>query len=571
MHARSGRFPWARWRRLPAVAGLAAAIPLAAVLAASPASSQAGASAQAAQVNGRAAGADGGLIVSTEDGTLRGRHAEGVDQFLGVRYAAPPAGALRWQAPQPVQPWSGVRDATSYGHRCPQLASGNGPRKDTEDCLFLNVFAPAGGPGRTPAHHPAGPGLPVLVMIHGGGLLNGAGDQHDGSLIVRTDHIIVVSINYRLGVFGFLDVPGLGTSALTANGNFGLLDQEAALRWVHRNIARFGGNPGRVTIAGESAGGWSVCALMTSPLARGLFRGAISESGSCPSRTPAQARSAGLAFAAQAGCADAATAASCLRNTPESALLTASASYTAQFTSGGPDLPLPPATAVADGDYARVPLLMGTNHDEGRTFTQGFASYTERQYVQFVDQSYGAQAPAILQRYPWSAYPSPYTASYAIGAIWTDSGFLAGIGGCPTQNLAAQFARRTPTFFYQFDDRHAPALNQLLPGYRWGAGHAMELAYLWPSFGNGTSLYDQLTPAQLQLSHQMIVWWGAFTRLGVPEAAGQPFWPPYTSGQLMSLRPGGQSAAIPAATFAAEHQCGFWNAQGAQAQARAAS
>ena len=170
---------------------------------------------------------------------------------------------------------------------------------------------------------------------------------------------------------------------------------------------------------------------MTSPLARGLFRGAISESGSCPSQTPAQAQSAGLAFAAQAGCPDAATAASCLRNMPESALLTASANYSPMFTSGGPELPLPPLTAVKEGDYARVPLLMGTNHDEGRTFTQGFASYTEQQYVQFVDQSYGAQAPAILQRYPWSAYPSPYTASYAIGAIWTDSGFLDGIGGCP--------------------------------------------------------------------------------------------------------------------------------------------
>jgi carboxylesterase type B len=567
MHAKSGRFPWTRWRSLSAVAGLAAAILLAAVLAAPPALTQAGASAQAAQ----AAGGNGGLIVSTEDGMLRGQHAEGVDQFLGLRYAAPPVGALRWQAPQPVQPWSGVRDATSYGHRCPQLASGNGPREDTEDCLFLNVFAPADGPGRAAAQDGAGRGLPVLVMIHGGGLLNGAGDQHDGSLIVRTDHIIVVSLNYRLGVFGFLDVPGLGTSALTANGNFGLLDQEAALRWVHRNIARFGGNPGQVTIAGESAGGWSVCALMTSPLARGLFRGAISESGSCPSQTPAQAQSAGLAFAAQAGCTDAAAAASCLRNTPESALLTASASYSAQFTSGGPDLPLPPLTAVADGDYAKVPLLMGTNHDEGRTFTQGFASYTEQQYVQFVDQSYGALAPAILQHYPWSAYPSPYSASYAIGAIWTDSGFVSGIGGCPTQNLAAQFASRTPTFFYQFDDRHAPALNNLLPGYQWGAGHAMELAYLWPSFGNGTSLYDQLTPAQLQLSHQMIVWWGAFTRLGVPEAPGQPSWPAYTSRQLMSLRPGGQSRTIPAATFAAQHQCGFWNAQAAQVPGRAAS
>ena len=394
------------------------------------------------------------------------------------------------------------------------------------------------------------------------GWLNGAGDQHDGSLIVNTDHIIVVSINYRLGVFGFLDVPGLGTTARTANGNYGLLDQEAALRWVHRNIARFGGNPDQVTIAGESAGGWSVCALMTSPLARGLFRGAISESGSCPSQTPAQARSAGLAFAAQAGCADAATAASCLRNTPESTLLTASASYSAQFTSGGPELPLPPRTAVADGDYARIPLLMGTNHDEGRTFTQGFASGTEQRVRPVRGPELrrgGPRDPAALSV---ELLPQPvHRLVRHRGDLDRQRLYRPGSAGAPPRTWLLTFASRTPTFFYQFDDRHAPALNNLLPGYQWGAGHAMELAYLWPSFGNGTSLYDQLTPAQLELSHQMIVWWGAFTRLGALDAPGQPSWPAYTSRQLMSLRPGGQSRTIPAATFAAEHQCGFWNAQ----------
>ena len=427
MRTTAGGSGQSRWRRIPAAATVAAFI----AFMASPTAAAAAAPSHRS-----------GLIVPTVDGKLQGKHAEGIDQFLGVPYAAPPVGALRWQAPQPAQPWHGVRSATSYGNRCPQLASGNGPREDTEDCLFLNVFTPSDTHGR---------GLPVLVMIHGGGLVNGAGDQHDGSLIVNTDHIVVVSFNYRLGVFGFLDVPGLGTSPLTANGNYGLLDQMAALRWVQRNIAAFGGDPRRVTIAGESAG-------------------------------------------------------------------------------------------------------------EGRTFTQGLASLTQQQYIQFAGQLYGSLAPAILQRYPWSAFPGPYTAAYAIGAIWTDSGFLTGIGGCPTQNLAARFASTTQTFFYQFDDRHAPGLNHNLPGYQWGAGHAMELAYLWPSFNNGFSLYDLLTPAQLQLSHQMIVWWGAFTRLGAPEAPGQPLWPTYTSGRLMSLRPGDQSRTITAAMFGAEHQCAFWNA-----------
>jgi carboxylesterase type B len=501
------------------------------------------------------AGHGNGLIVATDRGLVEGAYAEGTDQFLGVPYAAPPVGALRWAAPQPAPRWPGVRQATSYGGRCAQLASGNGPQVDNENCLFANVYTPPGVSG-----HGHGAGLPVLVMIHGGGLTTGAGDQHDGSLIVTTDHIIVVSINYRLGPFGFLDVPGLGTTASTANGNFGLLDQEAALRWVQRNIGAFGGNPAKVTIAGESAGGWSDCALLTSPPARGLFRAVIMESGSCASQSPAAAEVASLAFAKQAGCQDPATAAACLRALPETTLLGASASYQPEFTYGGPELPVADASAVAAGDYDHVPVLMGTNHDEGRTFSQGLTGLTEAQADALVSSEYGSRAPAILARYPWSSYAATYTAAYMIGDIWTDSGFLTGIGGCPTQNLASQFAATTRTYFYQFDDLHAPGLNNDHPGYQWGAGHAMELAYLWPSFTNGYSLYDLLTPAQLELSRQMVRYWGAFVTTGRPEVPGQPAWPRYSSGQLMSLRPGSQTQAISAATFGAEHQCSFWDA-----------
>ena len=501
------------------------------------------------------AGQGNGPIVATDRGLVEGAYAAGTDQFLGVPYAAPPAGALRWAAPQPAPRWQGVRQATSYGGRCAQLASGNGPRVDNENCLFVNVYTPPGVDRRS-----RGGGLPVLVMIHGGGLTTGAGDQHDGSLIVTTDHIIVVSINYRLGPFGFLDLPGPGTTASTANGNFGLLDQEAALRWVQRNIGAFGGNAAKVTIAGESAGGWSDCALLTSPPARGLFRGVIMESGSCASQSPATAQAASLAFAKQAGCQNPATAAACLRALPEQTLLDASASYQPEFTYGGPELPAADASAVAAGDYDHVPVLMGTNHDEGRTFSQGLTGLTEAQADALISSQYGPRAPAIIARYPWSSYPSPYTAAYMIGDIWTDSGFLTGIGGCPTQNLATQFAATTRTYFYQFDDLHAPGLNNNQPGYQWGAGHAMELAYLWPSFNNGYSLYDELTPPQLELSQQMVRYWGAFVAAGRPEVPGQPAWPRYSSGQLMSLRPGGQTQTIGAATFGAEHQCSFWAA-----------
>jgi len=304
-----------------------------------------------------------------------------------------------------------------------------------------------------------------------------------------------------------------------------------------------------------------VCALLTSPLIRGDFHAAIMESGSCPSLSPARARAAGLAFAKQAGCPHAATAAACLRARPEAKLLDASASYSPEFAYGGPDLPVPVAQAVATGHYARVPLLIGDNHDEGRTFSQGLTGLTREQYRALVAQLYGSSlAPAILARYPWSSYPHPYTAAYAIGDIWTDSGYVTGIGGCPNQNLAAEFASSTRTFFYQFDDLHAPGLNRDHPGYHWGAGHAMELAYLWPSFNNGYSLYDLLTRKQLELSGQMVRYWGAFTAFGAPEVPGQPRWPDYSSGRLMSLRPGDQTRTITAAAYGAEHKCAFWNA-----------
>ncbi|MGH3251634.1 MAG: carboxylesterase family protein, partial [Trebonia sp.] len=335
-------------RRIAAGLLLAASALVAGVTAAAPAASASTASASTASANTGSAHGGHGLIVRTDKGLIEGTHAEGTDQFLGVPYAAPPAGALRWAAPQPAPRWPGVRQATSYGGRCAQLASGNGPRVDNENCLYLNVYTPPGSDGRG-----RDGGLPVLVMIHGGGLTTGAGDQHDGSLIVTTDHIIVVSINYRLGPFGFLDLPGLAATASTANGNFGLLDQEAALRWVQRNIGAFGGNPAKVTIAGESAGGWSDCALLASPPASGLFRGVIMESGSCASQSPATAQAASLAFAKAAGCADAATAVPCLRALPEATLLSASASYQPGFTYGGPELPVADALAVASGHYNR--------------------------------------------------------------------------------------------------------------------------------------------------------------------------------------------------------------------------
>src|SRR4051812_16586323 len=246
---------------------------------------------------------DDPLVVHTDKGAVRGfQEARGVDAFLGIRYAAAPVGDLRWRPPQPAAAWSGVQDATKFGNTCPATASTNGPRSETEDCLFVNVWRPS-----TVTRKRA-----VYVFIHGGGLLNGSSNQADMTDIVQRTGAVGVSFNYRLGVFGFLSVPGL-TAEGGESGNYGLMDQQAALRWVQNNIAAFGGRPNAVTVGGESAGGWSVCMQLVSPGSAGLFSKAMMQSGSCPSRTQAVAEAAGTNVAGAVGCSDAATQVACLR------------------------------------------------------------------------------------------------------------------------------------------------------------------------------------------------------------------------------------------------------------------
>jgi carboxylesterase type B len=496
-------------------------------------------------------------IAVTRDGIVQGFSAGGVDKFLGIPYAAPPVGSLRWRDPQPPARWHGVRSATTLPPACPQPANSNGPRSENEDCLYLSVYVPQDVRGDR-GH---GRGLPVLFWIHGGGLTTGTGNQHDGTLMATTNHIIVVSINYRLGVLGFLALPSLSAEAPDhASGDYGLLDQEAALRWTRDNIAAFGGDPRNVTVAGESAGAYSICSLLTSPPARGLFARAVMESGSCIGTSLASAEQTGTQFAAASGCTDPATAATCMRGrTPGELLDNPDYPGADSPTWGGAELPTDPAAAVAAGNFTRVPLLIGTNHDEGRTFAQGLAGLNEQQYDGLIRSQFGANAPQVLAQYPFSAYPSPYTAAYAAGAVWTDSGFIGGIGGCAAQTLEQEFRAHTLTFAYQFDDRNAPGLNHNLPGYMWGAGHAMELAYMWPSFDNGFPLYPLLTRAQVELSNWMVRYWGAFARFGAPFVPGQAFWPPYQSGRMMSLRQGNGSVAISDAEFGAEHNCSFWD------------
>jgi carboxylesterase type B len=480
-------------------------------------------------------------LVRTGNGLARGITADGTDKFLGLPYARPPVGNLRWQPPDPPTDWSGIRPATAYGNPCPATASTNGPRAENEDCLYLNVFRPAGTRSDRK--------LPVYFWIHGGGLTNGSGSQHDGSLLATRNNIVVVSINYRLGVLGYLVHPALRGADGSA-GNYGLYDQQAALRWVQRNIGAFGGDPGRVTI-----GGFSVCANLVAPGSRGLFHRAIIQSGACISQPVAQAETTGVSIAAAHGCADAA----CLRALPVGALIDGPGF--ASFVHGVPALPQSPTDAVEAGRFQRVPLIVGSNRDEGRTFLIGNIGMTQEHYVAFVRGTFPDRADAVLARYPWPADADRFTPAYLTAAIFTDAGLIAGLGGCPTLRLIETFAEHTRTYAYRFDHRTGPGLRPEPAGYQWGAGHAAELAYLWPSFDNGTPIAPTFDAAERRLSADMVHYWGSFVRDGRPRAPFAAPWPAFNdTGLVMSLRAGGRSTPVPVARMAAEHNCDLWNA-----------
>src|SRR6266568_8308046 len=285
--------------------GLAAGAAATAVLIAAAACTNATATSGAGKSAGQSASTnpDTPLVVATADGTVRGRAVAATDEFLGIPYAAPPVGALRWQPPRPPAPWHGTRAASSYAPHCPQPSGSFGRASTSEDCLYLNVFAPAGARGKH---------LPVMVWVHGGSLRTGESDDYNPAGLVR-DGVVVVTINYRLGALGFLADAALASRPGGPAGNYGLMDQQAALRWVQRNIGGFGGNPGEVTLFGESAGGLSTLAQLISPGARGLFQRAIVESGTyeLTEQSLATAESAGDAFAAKVGCTS--DTAACLR------------------------------------------------------------------------------------------------------------------------------------------------------------------------------------------------------------------------------------------------------------------
>ncbi len=463
--------------------------------------------------------------VDLQQGRLAGRYEGGLAVFRNIPYAAPPVGDRRWKPPAPPIPWQGTRDAGAFGPSCmqPPLPQGSlyqdNPERMSEDCLTLNIWAP-----------PHADDAAVIVWIHGGSLRIGGSSEpiYDGARFARED-VVFVSINYRLGVFGWLALPGLAAeSPRHAAGNYGLLDQIQALRWVRDHIATFGGDPDNVTVMGESAGALSVSYLLTSPLARGLFQKAIAESANTRA-VPALHRSVfglpsaetiGAAVTTAAGTDDLAA----LRAMDADRLIRAgvAAHFAPQATIDGWSLPHQVVEIFDRGEQAKVPLLAGFNSAELRS-QRAFVPPPPASaaiYEREIRARYGDLAPAFLRLYPAS------NLSESMLATLRDA-----IYGWATERMVRkQTAAGLPAYLYYFDHCYPAARARDLCGF-----HASELPYVFGQVGADAALPPNWPrpddPHDQPLADAMTQYWVSFAKTGTPRAPGASAWKPYAADQ----------------------------------------
>ena len=489
-----------------------------------------------------------GPVVRTIYGPVKGTLTPGVAEFLGVRYAAPPTGNLRWTPPQPPTRWFLPMNATQFGNACPQVDSPFPAVPTAEDCLFLNVYVPIRN--RTNLFKQ----FPVMVWIHGGSLYSGASNYYDPTPLVKQGNVIVVSINYRLGFLGFLAHPALSAeTAYGGSGNYGLMDQQFAMSWVKRNIAAFGGNPRNVTVFGESA---SVLAHMASPTAAGLFNRAIAETGvnnlglTFNSRPSAEA--IGTAFANDVGC----QTADCLRSMDLQNLLDQSEEFFPDEAIvpdvDGNVLTQAPDIAFQSGQFNRVPVINGTNHDEYRYFVSVFEPLEEAAggYQNFLSDLYGPLfGDFFAAYYPLADYQNQFLLAYA--TLVTD-GFYS-CSALVTDQALSQYVR---TYAYEFADENAPPIFPT-NSFPQGAMYLTEAQYLFDVSALGEPTVP-FTASQQLLSNTMIHYWTDFATSGDPNQAGLSVWPSFSGTpaeeNFLSLVPPSPVVESESA-FSTDHQC----------------
>jgi len=464
--------------------------------------------------------------IRIEGGLIEGREEGPVTVFKAIPFALPPVGELRWRGPQPPLPWAGIRKADAFAPICPQDGASvpGAPKEPTsEDCLYLNVWAPSHGHGAK---------LPVMVWIYGGGFSTGSasmplywGDQ----LALRG--VLLVTVSYRVGAFGFMAHPELSSESPDhVSGNYGLLDQVAALKWVQRNIGAFGGDPHCVTIFGQSAGSSSVCLLVASPSAKGLFQRAIAESGGVFAPLAAVpgaevillkgAEKKGLEIQKKLGAASLAD----MRRLPASEILKAGQNMPWMFLIDRHVLSRQPYDVLSAGDQVDVPLLLGTNGDEGRPFLEG-TTVTASSFRPDLSRTILAYIPAsVLAHYPSGSDEEAYASRAALERdvrfgwdAWTWAKFQSTTGSAAV-------------YYYHF--AHLPPAASGSPWARWGAGHWAELPYV---FGHPGQAPGPWSPEDHALSDTMMGYWTNFAKHGDPNGPGLPVWPRFTSAQPQVL------------------------------------
>ncbi len=489
-------------------------------------------------------------VVHAPAGDLQGISVAGVGEFLGIPYAEPPVGELRWRPPQPVARWGETLQATKFANTCPQPQRGvfAAPSK-TEDCLYLNVFSSNTG-------SETGAKLPVMVWFHGGGLFSGESNDYDGIKLASRGRVVVVTVNYRVGALGFLSHPAINAEGHSF-ANYGIMDEQLALRWVQTNIAAFGGDPGNVTIFGQSGGGTAVMANLASPLSRGLFHRAINQSGTRIGVTlPATALKLGEEFAALAGCAD--QRPQCLRALSVDQVLTHQGGIlgvVSEFPSvDGTIITRAALDAFASGQFNRVPIMTGLVRDEQAFFLPEANTkkpLTADDFMRYTVSFGAAHKEKLLAKYPLADYPSPSLAEIAMAQ---------GAKACTARLLDRAWSKFVPVYAYEFADRTAPSYFPDV-SYPMRAYHTAELQYLFPRFRGGQGTSHPLSDAQERLSDLMVDYWTTFARAGTPERSDSgplPPWPQYSAEKdnvLVLDLPGPKTAD----GYGKANDCALWD------------
>jgi para-nitrobenzyl esterase len=515
-------------------------------------------------------------IVETSHGPIRGIDRNGMHQYLGIPYAAPPLGDLRWRPPAEPPRWTQPLDAVSYGDFCAQNSDcypGFGHTGGSEDCLYLNIFV----------SHTAAPGesLPVMIWIPAGGFIGGASTDYDPSALVRDGNVVFVSFNYRVNLFGFFSHPAINAED-HAVGNYGIMDQQAALRWVARNIAAFGGDPTNITIFGQSAGGGSVLAHLASPLSAGLFHKAIIQSASLPDSIAIPAvetlQDRGIQLGQQAGLHQ--QLAADLRGLSVSELMSLNAMPPGQFGNGrfnfgimedGQVVPRGVIERFQTGQFHQVPVIIGNTADEFCWFQAmielasgwiispadypvvlglALTNATQAGLISFTVPEHAIAD--VLDRYPVHDYPAPARA--LAGAIG-DAGICTGV------RRAARTLQEwmSQVYVYEFDEPDSPVAWPVA-SFPYGSAHTQELQYLFPLFCGGSGAAHPLSPTQQHLAALMVHYWTSFAWYGMPTAAASvaPRWQPYDPARdnvLLLHTP----VPIEVEDWSSRHQGGFWD------------